>query len=482
MKLRIIPLALVSTIVLGTSCKKFLDVNNDPNNPIDVPAKTLLPVTSVGIGWAASNELGRAAGVLMQYNAGILGNAAGYDNWIIGSLDNQWNSEVYGGTLNNLEILISKTEGSSPAYSGIAKLQKAYILSIATDLWGDVPYSQAGKGLIYPQPAFEAQQDIYLGNSSRGIVGLLGLVRSGLADLAKPSASLPSTDDIIYGGNLAKWTRAGNSLLLKFAMQVSNVAPDTTKSVINSILASTATYIDDPTLDLNIPFSGANPNAYYLQDFGGSNPNGQMLSNRFLALMRSQNDSLRLSKYYTKPAATFIGYDNASPFAAPAQGTRSVYGTYVAGTGGDAPVHLVTSFQSAFILAEAALMFGTTGDPNAYYQLGIRRAMKTAGIADADVNAYFTANPTIVTLTGTTADKRKQIITQKYIASVGNAIESYNDYRRTGFPVLAQPLVTAGDDPNTLPKRYPYTTTEGNANPNQPNPRPKTNVKVWWGL
>jgi hypothetical protein len=155
----------------------------------------------------------------------------------------------------------------------------------------------------------------------------------------------------------------------------------------------------------------------------------------------------------------------------------------VAGTaGGNAPIRLVTAFRNYFILAEAALMFGVTGDPNVYYQNGIKAAMKAAGLADADITAYFAANPTVVTLSGTNADKRLQIITQKYIASVGNAIESYNDYRRTGLPALPKPLTTAGDDPNVLPKRLPYVSSEGGANPNQPNPRPLTNVKMWWGL
>lgn len=486
MKLVRIPLILL-TLSLFTSCKKsFLDVNTDPNNPTDVPINTLLPVSSVGIGWASSNELGRTAAILMQYNAGISGNAASYDQWILSSLDNQWNSEIYGGTLNNLEILLGKTEGTSPAYSGVAKLEKAYILSMATDLWGDVPYTEAGKGLIYPQPRFDLQQDIYLGNSSKGVVSLFNLVREALADLDKPSVRTPSTDDIIYGGNLAKWRRAGNSLLLKFALQVSNVAPDTTKNVINGVLANAATspYIDaiDGSLDLNVPFTSDNPNAYYLQDFGGSIPNTEMLGNRFLALERTLNDSLRLSKFYTAPTGHFVGYDNASPFAAPAQPTRSVYGLYVAGAAGEAPVRLLTAFRNYFILAESALMFGTTGDANTYYQNGIEAAMKSAGISDVDITAYFTANPTVVTLTGTTADKRLQILTQKYIASVGNAIESYNDYRRTGLPTLIKPLVTQGDDPNVFPKRFPYVSSEGDANPNQPNPRPLTNVKVWWGL
>jgi hypothetical protein len=88
----------------------------------------------------------------------------------------------------------------------------------------------------------------------------------------------------------------------------------------------------------------------------------------------------------------------------------------------------------------------------------------------------------VVTLTGTTEQKRQQIITQKYIAWVGNAIEAYNDYRRTGYPSLTLPLNTTGDNPNVIPKRLPYTPNELTRNPNAPNPRPKTDVKVWWAL
>ena len=229
--------------------------------------------------FANSNELGKAAALLMQYNAGIAGSVAGaYDTWIVGGFESQWSSEIYGGTLNNLNIIMQKTQAQSPAYSGIAKLEYAYTVSMATDLFGDVPYSQATKGLDgngilkYPQPRFDAQMDIYLGNSTLGITGMTpNLVRQGLAEIASPTVSKPSTDDLVYGGDLSKWTRFGNSLLLKFALQVSNRAPDTTKAVINYVLSGKP-FIDDinGAFDFNVPFTKLNPNAYYLQDIGGS--------------------------------------------------------------------------------------------------------------------------------------------------------------------------------------------------------------------
>jgi len=487
-------LVTTSVLVFASCSKSFLDVNTNPNAVTDAPARVLLPNTTVGMAFSNSNEIGKASALLMQITSGIVGNSASYDTWVLGSFDNTWSNELYGNVINNLGILIQKTQTRSRAYAGIAKLQQAYTFSMITDLWGDVPYSQAGKGLdasglpLFPQPRFDAQQDIYLGNSSKGIKSLLNLVREGLADITANGPSRPGidpgTDDVVYGGDLSKWTRFGNSLLMKLALQVSNKAPDTTTAVINDIINNNKPYINavDGSLDFNVGFTTANPNAYYLQDIGGSIPNTQMLSTRFLALERSLNDSLRMTKFFIKPAATFIGYDNGSPFVAPTAATRSYYGTYVLGATrrGEAPIRLVTAFRNYFILAEAALRFGVTGDANTYYQNGIRAAMKSAGLTDTEINAYFTANPTIVTLAGTNAQKLQQIITQKYVASVGNAFEAYNDYRRTGYPTLIAPLTTAGDDPNVLPTRLPYTVGEAGSNPNQPNPRPKTNVKVWW--
>lgn len=467
-----------------SSCKKYLDVNQTPNNPLDVTPRLMLPNTTIGAAWANSNALGRAASILVQYNAGLTGDPADFDVYALeGFFDNQWNSEIYYGTINNLRILIDKTAETSPAYAGVAKIQMAYVFSMATDLWGDVPYSQAGFGLEFPQPRFDKQQDIYLGNASLGIQSLFDLVREGIADLDKQSATSPgSSDDLVYGGNLLNWKRAGNTLLLKLAMQVSNVAPQITTSVINSVVAGNQ-YINDNNLDFQVGFktTALAQNPMYAFDYT-NRPNEEMMSSRFLAFMRSQNDTVRLAKFYTKPGNVFRGYENGANVAAPTLATRSRYGTYVVGTGGEAPVRLLTNFQRAFIMAEAALLFGTPGDPNALYQEGIRASMRKTGMTDAEITTYFSTNPTIVTLTGTTEEKRKQIITQKYIAWVGNGIEAYNDFRRTGYPPLTVSSNAIGDDPNTIPKRFPYPVAEGQRNPNQPNPRPRTNEKVWWGM
>lgn len=474
-------LLIILTLSVFTSCKKYLDVNDTPNNPLAVPPSTIFPTATVAMAFANSNDLNRVTSALAQHMAGVANQTAAYDVYLLdGSFDNQWSGEIYSGAINNLQILIDQYAATSPAYSGIAKLEMAYVFSMATDLWGDIPYSQAGQGLKYEQPRFDKVQDIYQGNTALGITSLFDLVKSGLADLDKPSAFKPGKDDLVYKGDLSKWKRMANTLLLKFAIHISNANPALAKSTIQSVLTGN-NYINSNLLDFEVPFGSSTGNQNAIYTFNYTNRNGdQQLSQRLLNLSRSLNDTVRLSKFFTKPNGVFNGFDNGSTATPSTISARSQYTTYLVGTSGEAPIRLLTNFQTNFILAEAALILGTTGDPNAYYQAGITASMQKVGMTAAEIATYFATNPTVVNLSGTTEDMRKQVITQKYIAWVGNGIEAYNDYRRTGYPQLALALNAQGDNPNVIPTRLVYTPSELSRNPNAPSPRPKTDVKLWW--
>ena len=481
----------LSAALLGSSCKKYLDVNTTPNNPTVVPPSVLLPTTTIGIAFANGNDLDRATSALVQHIAGVANQTASYDVYnFSGAFDNQWTGEIYGGAISNLVLLINMDSATSPVYSGIAKLEMAYAFSMATDIWGDIPYSQAGQGLVYESPRFDKVQDIYEGNSALGITSLFDLVKSGLADLDKTSILKPGKDDIVYGGDLTKWKRMGNTLLLKFAIQLTNADPALATSVINDVLAGN-NYINSNSLDFAVPFSTGVGNQNPIFSFNNVNRNSdQMLGARFLNLEKTLNDTVRLGKFFTKPTGSFVAFDNGSTAIVPALATRSRYNTYNTGDrsgntadgklGGDTAIRLLTNFQVNFILAEAALILGTPGDPNAYYQAGITASMQKAGMTGTEIDTYFNDNPTVVTLSGTVEQQRQQIITQKYIAWVGNGIEAFNDYRRTGYPVLVLVNNPSGDDPTTIPTRLPYTNTELSTNKNAPSPRPLTNVKLWW--
>src|SRR5690606_35784863 len=96
----------------------------------------------------------------------------------------------------------------------------------------------------------DPQEQIYLGGE--GTQSLFDLVRNGVADLNAPSASKPAADDLIYGGDLDKWKRAGNSLLLKFANTISRVEPEVAREVINGVIAGNNYIVSN---DQNLSFT-----------------------------------------------------------------------------------------------------------------------------------------------------------------------------------------------------------------------------------
>jgi hypothetical protein len=468
-------------LALFSSCKKYLDVNDTPNNPTSVPPSVLLPTTTMGIAFANANDLDRATSLLVQHIAGIASQAADYDVYKLeGYFDNQWNLELYNGAINNMIKIIDDHGATSPIYAGISKIQLAYAYSMLTDLWGDVPYSQAGRGLKFLTPRFDKQQDIYQGNAADSIQSLFDLVREGMADLDKTSLLKPGKDDIAYGGDIAKWKRMGNTLLLKFANTISGVNPTLAKTTIDAVITGN-NYINANNLDFEVPFGSTVGNQNPLFSFNNLNrTTDQMLSQRLLNLMRGLNDTIRLGKYFTKPTGNFVAFDNGATATAPTLANRSKYNTFLTGTSGEAPARLLTFAQVNFILAESALILGTAGDADTYYQAGIRANMQKVGMTTTEIDNYFATNPTVVTLTGTTEQKRSQIITQKYIAWIGNGVEAFNDYRRTGYPALTIANNAAGHNPNVIPTRLTYPLGELQRNPNTPNPITRTDVKIWW--
>lgn len=478
-------LLLMPFFVALNGCTKFLDVNVTPNNPTVVPPSVLLPAAQYGTAFANGNELNRFASTITQQMAGAANSPANYDVYVTTGADfgNQWRFEIYGGALVNYEQIIKLANASnSKAYSGIAKILKAYTFALTTDVWGDIPYSQALQGEANLQPRLDKQEDIYKGNQTAGIQSLFDLVREGLTDLAATSTTKPTNDDAIYKGDLAKWRRAGNTLLLKMANTISRREPALAKTIIDQVIAG-GQFINSNADDMNVAFGASvgSRDPRYEYTVVSSFRDDLILSTRYLNLLQANNDP-RLPLFFTKPVANYVTFDNGQSGARPIPvSSWSRYNTYVTGANGEGPVRLLTNFQRAFILAESALTLNTAGDPQALYTEGIRASMTLAGLTAAQIDTYLAANPKVATLTGTTEQKIEQIITQKYIAFTGNGLETWNDYRRTGYPTLRDSQNAVGID-GTRPVRAVYITQEIERNPNFPTKFPQTNERLWWDV
>lgn len=492
--------AVAGAVLFGAaSCDKdkFLGDNLDPNNPQVVPAGVVLAALEAQTAFVTTNTIGRVTELFMQHYAGAASQPLDYDRYLIrGEFDNEWQFDLYSGTLADAQNIINNASVNGPAYTGIAKLLKAYNFALVTDLWGDVPYSQALLGSANLQPRFDKQEDIYKGNTALGIQSLFDLVREGLSDLDKDAGpNVPTaSNDLIYGGQLANWKKFGNTLLLKFALQISKKDPVLAKAVIQEVLAKgAASYISSNAEDFQLAFGTTvgNQNPFYSYNIT-NRPTDQLASSRFIDSLALRNDP-RLPRFYTNSPANaaakttafglFTGYNNAaSSGAIAAQANRSRYNTYILGTSGEAPVRMITNFQTQFILAEAAVALGTGENAQTRFTNGIRASMAKTGIDAATIDAYLAnpANKSFVTLSGTVEQQRNKIITQKWIALLGNGYEAWNDYRRTGYPRL-QGVENPGADSPVIPQRFFYTLTEISSNANNiPNPRPNITAPVWW--
>jgi len=218
-KLKILLSVAVVTFSI-TGCN--LDINVDPNSPATVPSAQLLSTAQVfiadGFG-LGGNGMGQIAQIwvhqtFQRSNADAYG-TTGSD----GGTSNAWGT-IYSGAIEDLETIISQSaKDGTPQYSGIAKLLKAFTYNTMVDLFGDIPFSEAGKGAANQFPKFDKGQDVY--------AALFTLIDEGLAEIAQaPPASkiVPGSDDLIYGGNLARWKAFGKALKLRMYNTLHNTA------------------------------------------------------------------------------------------------------------------------------------------------------------------------------------------------------------------------------------------------------------------
>jgi len=198
---------LTIAVSLISSCSLFdLDINQDPNNPATAAPELQLTAIQIGL----MTNLGSNEGDFETF-MGLMGTQAlsRYDlnNNSYGGL---WD-DMYTGPLKDLEGLIAASQ-SSPHYLGIAQTLKAVGYATMVDMFGDVPYTEAGQGDALDKiisPKFDKDADVY--------ASCLTLLDEAIANFAKGSP-VKVAGDLIYSGNIANWTKAAKTIKLKLLM------------------------------------------------------------------------------------------------------------------------------------------------------------------------------------------------------------------------------------------------------------------------
>lgn len=465
----ILPVLLL--VLIGTGCKKYLNVNTDPNNPVDVQESLLLvPIevatstTVAGGSWTTGNypTVAMTDAYLVQQMA-LNQQPPQIDEYKMLPADyDQMFLTLYSTVLENLRILNLKAEEKGHhAYGVIAKVLTAYNLGIITDTWGDVPYSQALAGNL--KPAYDKQEDVY-----KTMQSLLdsAILENGL----DPSGIVPGSDDFIYGGDMSLWQKFAYTLKARYYIHLTKAPGYDDKTQSNLALAALANGFqsgDDEANFTAYSISSGSESPWFENIDPGQG--GVVLSSKLIDDLVARNDP-RLPVIATKGSDdTYFGLEIGSG-PAPDAGVFSTLNDFYAAK--ESPESILSYPEAAFIRAEAVLRTTDAATATPYYVNAINSAMNRLGL-DTTAPAVLTYVASRLPLTGGNALQR--IIEDKYIANLLST-ENFNDWRRTGFPVLG--LV---QEPHTtsIPRRFPFAFAEETANP-QPEQSAAITDRVWW--
>ena len=502
-KIQISIIAFVLFAVTLGSCKKYLDINTDPDripasNP---PMPQLLTNAQINMANDAGGDFWRYSGLIMQYLSGQASQpnqTYEYGRYnITGSDNNNLFANVFANTLSDLELVITtaKTSGS-PHYSGVAKILKAYNYQLVVDTWGDVPFTEALQLASNRAPKYDKAEDIY-----KSLITLLneGIaeVNAATSNLSPGANSLNYTQSTFNAAAKLNWTKLANTLKLRLFLHYSKKDPAFMVAQMNTLITSGGPFFTSNADDFQLMFrdepSARNP----YDQFERARSNYLFADSNMVSLMNMRNDPRRAS-YFTPFPYTSTSYKGIKP-GDPATVNYSRMNTYLRGAivgtppasafnaaggvvsslvivyKGDAPVRMVTYPEYCFIRAEAALRgVGLIADAQLWFTNGITASMQAAGVSAANITTYLAANGT---LAGTTAIQIGRVINEKYIALYGVGIEGWTDYRRTGFPSL---VVPSNAVENAVPRSLFYPQSEIDLNPNNPGQRANQQARIFW--
>jgi hypothetical protein len=461
---RTIAIAFILAAVTLTGCKKYLDVNQNPNALDDASEALLLsPLEAAVSGNIAS---GNAAVLVNGWMQNVAQNQPAPNTFTYqvtnSNFDDYWSS-FYVTTLNNLEILNKKaTADSNSIYAGIARVLIAYTLGNATDLWGDIPYSQAFKGTANTTPAYDKQSAVY--------TAIQGLLDTAILNLNAAKGLTPGTDDFLYGGDAGKWIKMAYTLKARYYMHLTKAPGHTASDQATLALAALAHGMQSNADDCMFTYTGTSTteSPWYQNLFSTTTA---VLNSTLLDTLQARNDP-RLNYQYLADTAL-----NTGQYTGRTDGTDvgvlenySRIGNFYGAV--NANNYVLNYSEAVFLKAEAT--YYTSGYLAAVpiHRQGIASHFLKLGIdtASSAAQAFLTARGTL-----TAGNAIQRIMEEKSIANFLST-ENYVDFRRTGYPSVS--LVTNAST-SAVPRRFLYPLDEVTSNP-QPQQSAKLTDRVWW--
>lgn len=472
---------LLSTMIFtAVSCDKdFEDINTNPNAPKEVEPALLLRQVIYDYGEEMSYEGFVAGNLLGQQFTMIDFNL--FDRHSLSDPQlggNPW--PVIYTNLRDNQIILNQAQTNSvlAVYEGPALVLKAYMSAALTDIYGDIPYSEALKGLDgNSTPAYDTQEDIYTATN-----GILDNLDKGIAAIQAYTGTSTLEGDILFNGDLDAWVTFAQSLKIKYLMRVSDKMDVSTQ--LQAIYAAND-FIAGNSQNAIFNFTNGRPNNFRMANLRDGDFNLYVMSQTMQEILNRYQDpriDVLFRPFGNAPTGTeFQGLLNG-PDAS--QTSISVADYSLAGTifrdhTGDLDANFMTAWETHFLLAEAAQRGLIGGNAQTHYETAVQLAFDYWQTPLP--TSYLTTDSATFGANG--ADPLEQIITQKWIANVINGYEGWIEYRRTGFPKLKE--ISASLNNNLIPVRMPYPTDEAALNTINYNNATSTNsnsvnAKVWW--
>ena len=442
-------------LVASAGCKKLEDfgqTNVDPNSTTQANPAALLTNTLAGAnttsGLAFYSYITRAGFYGQYFSETQYPDASNY------TLIQDGFVGIYSGALYDLQnIQILNTSNNM---NQVAKILQQYIFWSITDRWGDVPYSQALKGIEFNAPAYDSQESIYK--------GMIATLTTAVASFDNSAIS----GDIVYNGDVAAWKRFANSLRMLMSLQLSKRYPgasDYSATQFKAALADAGGYITTNAQNVKITYNTNYKNPLF-NEYNGRKDLAESKTMTDLLTTTLGGDA-RQNAY--GGASEVLGSTASSSLGVPYGVTRAVATAFTDGNPtwarvlrGDlrtenSPFVILSAAEVTLARAEAANMGWTAEALPALYLAGITLSHEQWGVSGPSANYLTNANVAIGAAGA--VGNLKNIATQEYIASYPNGLRAWNIYRRTGFPALV-PATAATNATRVIPRRYVYSPTE----------------------
>lgn len=465
--------------LLSLSCTdNFEETNSNPNSPQAVDPQFLLSnVISVEADYNAYTQGFRLSNYLTHFASSV--EFERIDRYEMGNNSDYWDHIFHlASDLNSMKNL----EGYHEAYGAVGAVLKSYLFSQLTDLWGDVPYTdalEAKEGKFTPK--YDTQESIYTDPDT----GILAVLKRSAATLENTTATIKG--DVMFNNDLEKWVRFANSLRLRYLLRISKRLTDFSEM---QALANSGKLIESNAQNAVVPYLKNAPNRWPMSLEAKGLYQEHRMTKTVDSVLKLWKDP-RIAVLY-KPTQKSVNNGNPQ-FKGLQNGQNretisdkeinlnaiSLFGSRYRDVPDGVKANFMQYAEVEFALAEAIKRGYISGNAKEHYHKGITANFEYYGL---EVPTDYFSNDAIK-LDGSKKDLTK-ILTQKWLSLNTNGHEAWFNIRRTGIPKLKPGPDNLND--GRYPVRYLYPESEQATNRSHYEEAAKRiggdniNSKGWW--